>query len=80
MRALMSCRFSFILLHLLNFLAGVGDAFSDVMGDCAGDNSGDVLGKVVRDVVGVDDLVVGGLLCSATISALIVSIIRSCFA
>jgi hypothetical protein len=52
------------------------------MGDCAGDDSGDVLGKLVWDVLGIDDLVgvVGVLLSSATISALIVSIICSCFA
>jgi hypothetical protein len=56
-----------------------GDASGDVMGDCAGDASGDVLCDVVRDDVGVVALVVSGLCCSATISALIVSIIRCCF-
>jgi hypothetical protein len=67
MHALMYCRFLFTLSRLLIFLVGNGDA------------SGDVIGDAVRDDAGVFVLGVVGPCCFATISALMVYIIRCCF-
>jgi hypothetical protein len=67
MHVLMSCRISSARLRLRILLVGDGDA------------SGDVIGDAVRDDAGVIVLDVVGPCCSATISFLMVSIIRCCF-
>jgi hypothetical protein len=75
MRALMSCRFSSTLLHLLIFLVGDGDVSLDLIGDVDRDDAWDV----VCDDVGVVVFDVVDPCCSANISALMFSIILCCF-
>jgi hypothetical protein len=75
MRALSSCRFLSTLLRLLIFFVGDGDVSRDVIGDADRDDAGDV----VCDDAGVFVLDVVDPCFSANISALMFSIILSCF-
>jgi hypothetical protein len=75
MRSLMYCRFLSTLSRLLIFSVGDGDVSCDVIGEAVRDDAGDA----VRDDAGVGVLDVADPCCSANISALMFSIICSCF-